>query len=69
MADQLGVSRMTVVRVIDRGAIDATGWGVHRKVRASEVERYLGERTVKRRAALAGDIDANAPIDEVVRTR
>ncbi len=72
VADHLGVSRMTVVRLIDRGAIEAAGAGVHRKVRASEVERYLRERTAKRRAAvatLAGDIDADTPVDEVIRTR
>lgn len=72
VADDLGVSQMIVARLIDRGAIEATGGGVPRNVRASEVERYLRERTMKRRAALAtlaGDIDADVPIDEVVRTR
>ena len=46
---------------------------VQRPAKKSEYEeRYLRERTVKRRAALAtlaGDIDADAPIDQVVRTR
>lgn len=72
VADHLGVSQMTVVRLIDRGAIVAAGVGVHRKVRASEVERYLLERKGKRHAALAtlaGDIDADAPDDEAIRTR
>ena len=72
VADHLGVSQMIVARLIDRGAIEAAGVGVHRKVRASEIERYLLERKGKRHAALAtlaGDIDANAPVDEVVRTR
>lgn len=39
---------------------------MHRKVTAFEVERYLRERTAKRRAALAtlaGDIDADAPLN------
>lgn len=72
VADHLGVSRMTVVRLIDRGAIEAAGAGVHRKVRASEVERYLRERSAKRRAAvaaLAGDVGADMPDDKVLRTR
>ena len=72
VADHLGVSQMIVARLIDRGAIEAAGVGVHRKVRASEIERYLLERKGKRHAALAtlaGDIDVDAPVDEVVRTR
>ena len=72
VADRLGVSRMVVLRLIDRGVLEAAGLGVRRKVRVSEVERYLRERTAKRRAALAtlaGDIDAKTPADGVVRTR
>lgn len=72
VADHLGISRMTVVRLIDRGVMEAAGAGAHRKVRASEVERYLRERASKRRAAvarLAQDIDADTPADEVIRTR
>ncbi|WP_203567218.1 helix-turn-helix domain-containing protein [Aestuariimicrobium ganziense] len=72
VADHLGVSRMTVVRLIDRGILESAGVGVHRKVRASEVERYLVERAAKRRGAiaeLAQDIDADTAADEVIRTR
>lgn len=72
VSGHLGVSQMTVARLIDRGAIVAAGVGVHRKVRASEIERYLLERKGKRHAALAtlaGDIDADAPDDEAIRTR
>lgn len=72
VADHLGVSRMTVVRLIDRGVIESAGAGSHRKVRASEVDRYLRERASSRRTALASlgqDIDADTPADEVVRTR
>ena len=72
VADHLGVRRMTVVRLIDQGTIEAAGAGTHRKVRASEVDRYLRERTSKRRAALgrlAQDVDFGTPADEVIRTR
>ncbi len=72
VADHLGVSQMTVVRLIECGAIEAAGVGVHRKVRASEIERYLLERKGKRHAAvamLADEIDAHTPADEAIRTR
>lgn len=72
VADHLGVSRMTVVRLIERGVIATAGGGSHRKIRASEVERYLRERALKRRAAvsqLAHDIGDDTPADEVLRTR
>lgn len=72
VADHLGVSRMTVVRLIDRGVIEAASAGTHRKVRASEVERYLRDRAARRRAALNGlaeDLPPDLPADEVIRTR
>lgn len=72
VADHLGVSRMTVVRLIDRGVIEAAGAGVHRKVRASEVERYLRDRAARRRAALNGlaeDLPPDLPADEMITTR
>jgi len=72
VADHLGVSRMTVVRLIDRGRLTAVGGGTHRRVRASEVARYLDERASERNAALAslaGDIDDETPVDEVIQTR
>lgn len=71
VAELLGVSRMTVVRLVDRGVLEAAGAGTHRRVRASEVARYVEERTAKRRAALvalAGDIDADDPADVVIST-
>ena len=72
VAEHLGVSRMTVVRLIDQGRLEAAGGGTHRRVRASEVERYLADRKAKRRSALASlaeDIDFDTPSDEVVTTR
>jgi excisionase family DNA binding protein len=39
-ADLLGVSRMTVVRLIDRGELTVEGGGVHRRIAASELARY-----------------------------
>lgn len=72
VADHLGVSRMTVVRLIDAGTLEAAGAGAHRKVRASEVERYLCERSARRRSALAElaeDIGEDTPADEIISTR
>ena len=72
VAEHLGVSRMTVVRLIDQGRLEAAGGGTHRRVRASEVERYLADRKAKRRSALASlaeDIDFDTPSDEVVTAR
>ncbi len=50
-ADLLGISRMTVVRLIDRGDLTAEG-EVHRRIRASELARYRDVSSRKRRAAL-----------------
>ncbi|MFD1827113.1 helix-turn-helix domain-containing protein [Mumia zhuanghuii] len=71
-ADFLGVSRMTVVRLIDRGDLVAEGGGVHRRVAASEVARYREASAHRRRAALhelAQEIGEDTPPDQVIRTR
>lgn len=71
-ADFLGISRMTVVRLIDRGELAAEAGGVHRRISASELERYSEARSARRRSAvdsLAQDISAETPPDEVIRTR
>lgn len=71
-ADLLGVSRMTVVRLIDRGDLRAEGGGLHRKIAATELERYRAMRRDRRRAAvheLAQDITENTPADRVISTR
>lgn len=73
-ADLLGVSRMTVVRLIDRGELPAEGGGVHRRVAAAELARYRTSRAAARRSALRGlaqDIgeDTDTPPDHVIRTR
>lgn len=71
-AELLGVSRMTVVRLIDRGDLAAEGGGVHRRVSASELVRYRAASASRRRAALRGlaqEIDDDTPPDEVVSTR
>jgi excisionase family DNA binding protein len=68
----LGVSRMTVVRLIDRGELAAEGGAVHRRVSASELARYQAESSRRRRSAiaeLAGDLDEDTPPDEVIDTR
>lgn len=54
-ADLLGVSRMTVVRLIDRGELAAeVGGGVHRRIAASELARYRVAIAARRRVALHG---------------
>lgn len=71
-ADLLGVSRMTVVRLIDRGELATEGGGVHRRITASEVARYRADSTRRRRAALqdlAHEIGVDTPPDEVISTR
>jgi len=68
----LGVSRMTVVRLIDRGELTADGGVVHRRISVSELARYQAENSRRRRSAiaeLADDIDENTPPDEVIDTR
>ncbi len=71
-ADLLGVSRMTVVRLIDRGELAAEGGGVHRRIAVSELARYRADRAARRRAALRGlaqEIDEGTPPDRVINTR
>lgn len=71
-ADILGVSRMTVVRLIDRGDLAAEGGGVHRRVAASELARYRESSANRRRDALhelAREIGEDTPPDQVIRTR
>lgn len=71
-ADVLGVSRMTVVRLIDRRELSAEGGGVHRRIRASELERYRAVSTNRRTAALhdlAREISDGTPPDQVISTR
>jgi excisionase family DNA binding protein len=71
-ADLLGVSRMTVVRLIDRGELAAEGGGVHRRIAASELARYRATAATRRRAALhdlAREIGEHTPPDQVISTR
>lgn len=71
-ADFLGVSRMTVVRLVDSGELAAEGGGVHRRIAASELARYRSVSTNRRRAALhdlAQEIGGGTPPDQVIRTR
>lgn len=68
----LGVSRMTVVRLIDRGELAADTTAVHRRIPVSELARYQRESKARRSAALdqlAGDIGENTAPDEVISTR
>jgi excisionase family DNA binding protein len=71
-ADFLGVSRMTVVRLIDRGELAAEGGGVHRRITASELARYRASSTNRRVAALhelAQEIGEDTPPDQFSSTR
>lgn len=68
----LGVSRMTVVRLIDRGELTADTAAVHRRVPVSELARYQRESKARRSGALdelALDITEDTPPDEVISTR
>ncbi|MCT1656961.1 helix-turn-helix domain-containing protein [Brevibacterium luteolum] len=71
-ADLLGVSRMTVVRLIDRGELHAGTSSVHRRIPVSELKRYQTEFRRRQRTAmseLAEDITATTPADRVIETR
>ncbi len=71
-ADLLGVSRMTVVRLIDRGELHADTSSVHRRIPVSELKRYQTEFRRRQRTAmseLAEDITAATPADRVIETR
>lgn len=71
-AELLGVSRMTVVRLVERGELRSEGGGVHRRISVSELARYRAESSRRRRTGLAeltADIDQDTPPDEVISTR
>lgn len=71
-ASLLGVRRMTVVRLIDRGILVADTAPVHRRISVSELARYEGESKARRANALkvlAQDITDDLPADEVISTR
>lgn len=71
-ATLLGVSRMTVVRLIDHGELHAETSGVHRRIAVSELERYQSHSRQQKRKAmaeLAADITAITPPDRVIATR
>ncbi|GAA1346867.1 helix-turn-helix domain-containing protein [Falsarthrobacter nasiphocae] len=71
-AAALGVSRMTVVRLIDRGALRASTEGTHRRITALELQRYREDREARQLAALhtlGEDITDDTPPDRVIKTR
>jgi excisionase family DNA binding protein len=71
-ADLLGVSRMTVVRLIERGELLAEGGGVHRRIAASELARYRATSSGRRRSALhalAQEIGDDTAADQIINTR
>ncbi len=68
----LSVSRMTVVRLVDRGELTAEGGAVHRRISVSGLARYQSENSNRRRSAiaeLADDISEDMPPDKVIATR
>lgn len=71
-AEILGVSRMTVTRLVDGGELSSAGGGVHRRICVQELARYRSQRAERRRSALrslAQDIDDETPPDDVIETR
>ena len=71
-AELLGISRMTIVRLVDRGELVAVGGGVHRRIATTELDRYRAASAIRRRAALRGlaeEIDDGTPPDQVISTR
>lgn len=71
-ATLLGVSRMTVVRLVDRGQLRAETSAVHRRIPVSELARYQAETRTRRRSAmaeLASDVTEATPADRVIETR
>lgn len=73
VADLLGVSRMTVTRLVDKGELPAaSGGGAHRRVAATELARYRSQSKRRRSNVLrelAQEISDDTPPDRVVRTR
>jgi len=68
----LGISRMTVVRLVERGELAAKGGAVHRRISVSELARYQAESSHRRQSGIvefADDINKDTPPDEVITTR
>lgn len=68
----LGVSRMTVVRLVERGELRAETSAVHRRIPVSELARHQAEAKTRRRAAmaeLAEDVTEATPPDRIIETR
>ena len=68
----LGVSRMTVVRLVDRGEMRAETSAVHRRIPVAELARYQAVTQTRRRSAmaeLAGEVTEDTPADRVIETR
>lgn len=51
-ADLLGISRPSLVKLLDQGAIPYRTLGVHRRLKATDVLAYRRTRDAKRRRAL-----------------
>lgn len=74
VANMLGISRPSVVRLLDRGELAyEQPAGVHRRILRSELDRYRANRTSERRAALQDLADTytarDAEMDGFVSTR
>lgn len=63
-ADYLGVSRPTLVRILDRGEIPMHKPGRHRCVQLQDLVEYQERTATERRAALAGMV-ADAVADDL----
>jgi len=60
-AEQLGVSRPTLMKMIDRGGIPAHKVGSHTRLRTSDVMAFRSDRQARRRKAFE---ELRAPEDE-----
>ncbi|MEJ1089401.1 helix-turn-helix domain-containing protein [Microbacterium sp. Mu-80] len=58
-ADVLGVSRPTLVKLIEDGKLPAVMRGTHRRVRWSDLSRFRDEREAQRRAAVRELLEAD----------
>lgn len=58
-ADVLGVSRPTLVKLIEDGKLTAEKRGTHRRVRWAELSRFRDEREAQRRAAARELLEAD----------
>lgn len=68
-ADLLGVSRPTVIKILNEGKIPFERVGTHRRISLSDLLAYREQRRTEQYAALAAtsvDIDDESPLEDVL---